>query len=256
MIYYFSATGNSEYIAKAVSEITGDKKLICINTELKKNLRRKYIQDTESVGFVIPVHYLNIPKIIEAFLDELTFLNYTAQYFYLILTYASFCGATDKNFSDILLSKGIILNSFFKIKMPSSYILGFSKTPKETRAGYIINKAGHMAAAAANMVLLKANNIDKPADFVTEPISNALNHMLLKYRSSARKFYADNNCTYCGLCEKICPDGCIVIIEKKPTWQNKTCAKCLACIHQCPKNAIQYGTVTRKKHRYYNPKAI
>jgi MinD superfamily P-loop ATPase len=64
-------------------------------------------------------------------------------------------------------------------------------------------------------------------------------------------FYATDDCTSCGLCEKLCNTGNI-IVDKKPSW-GSNCTGCLACIHCCPQRAVQYGKSTIKKGRYKNP---
>jgi len=39
----------------------------------------------------------------------------------------------------------------------------------------------------------------------------------------------------------------------KPQWIGDNCDCCLACLHRCPKQVIQYGKRTEKKGRYKNP---
>ena len=73
-----------------------------------------------------------------------------------------------------------------------------------------------------------------------------------KVNESDKSFYSDNNCTSCGICEKICPVNNIIIIDGKPQWQHK-CQQCLACINLCPEKSIQFGTKTLKTQRYHHP---
>jgi NAD-dependent dihydropyrimidine dehydrogenase PreA subunit len=37
-----------------------------------------------------------------------------------------------------------------------------------------------------------------------------------------------------------------------PVW-GKECTQCLACIHRCPVQAIEYGKATIGKRRYVHP---
>ncbi len=67
------------------------------------------------------------------------------------------------------------------------------------------------------------------------------------------KFYADERCIGCGLCAERCPQNVIVMRNGKPHWVKPTCQKCSSCISRCPKQAIQYGTATKKRNRYVNP---
>ncbi|WP_407057868.1 EFR1 family ferrodoxin [Gudongella oleilytica] len=57
----------------------------------------------------------------------------------------------------------------------------------------------------------------------------------------------------CGVCEKICPSGTITMNMKRPEWTEERCIHCLACLHRCPQNAIQYGRKTDGRGRYINP---
>jgi ferredoxin len=75
--------------------------------------------------------------------------------------------------------------------------------------------------------------------------------LFMAFTLSDKKFYADNNCISCGLCEKSCPEQNIQLdSQNRPVWLGH-CVKCLACIHRCPKKAIQYGNITQNMGRYF-----
>ena len=75
--------------------------------------------------------------------------------------------------------------------------------------------------------------------------------LFMAFTLSDKKFYADNNCISCGLCEKSCPEQNIQLdSQNRPVWLGH-CVKCLACIHRCPKKAIQYGNITQNLGRYF-----
>ncbi len=73
-----------------------------------------------------------------------------------------------------------------------------------------------------------------------------------RFAISTKSFFADEKCTGCGICEKVCSCGSIVVVEGKPKWGG-SCTQCLACLHYCPAKAIQYGETTENKGRYVNP---
>ena len=66
-----------------------------------------------------------------------------------------------------------------------------------------------------------------------------------------RWFSADETCDGCGACAKICPVSNIEMTEGTPHWLGH-CEQCFACLHWCPKEALQY---IRSKHqpRYHHP---
>jgi MinD superfamily P-loop ATPase len=73
-----------------------------------------------------------------------------------------------------------------------------------------------------------------------------------KVYASDKSFYANEDCTNCGICESVCPVNNIVLTEGLPQWQHK-CQQCLACINFCPENAIQFGTKSLETGRYHHP---
>ena len=60
---------------------------------------------------------------------------------------------------------------------------------------------------------------------------------------------AASNCIGCGKCAKLCPLNNIKLTDKKPVWGNQ-CTHCMACIGNCPVEAIEYGTITQEKRPY------
>jgi MinD superfamily P-loop ATPase len=75
--------------------------------------------------------------------------------------------------------------------------------------------------------------------------------MFNTFARSTRSFSVDDNCNSCGLCERICPIDAIELQNGRPVWVKKHCTQCLGCINRCPQRAIQHGTGTAKRGRYY-----
>ncbi len=68
-------------------------------------------------------------------------------------------------------------------------------------------------------------------------------------------FYADADCTGCGLCEKVCLSQKIRMVEDKPVWQEDVqCYFCYACFSFCPLQSVMVrGIYTKKGDRYCHP---
>jgi ferredoxin len=64
-------------------------------------------------------------------------------------------------------------------------------------------------------------------------------------------FAADEKCTGCGTCARVCAVGNIEIVHARPVWQNR-CENCLACYNWCPTNAI-HGALANKGYHYHHP---
>ncbi len=46
-------------------------------------------------------------------------------------------------------------------------------------------------------------------------------------------------CKSCGICESVCPDGCIYIIHDVYAIDYDFCKGCGICAHECPVEAIK-----------------
>ncbi len=67
-------------------------------------------------------------------------------------------------------------------------------------------------------------------------------------------FTAEETCTSCGTCAKVCPVQNISLENGRPVWQHR-CELCCACLHFCPVEAIQLGMMqgTKGRGRYRHP---
>jgi MinD superfamily P-loop ATPase len=65
-------------------------------------------------------------------------------------------------------------------------------------------------------------------------------------------FWVNAACDGCGTCAGVCPSGNIDLEDGRPTWKDH-CEICVACLHWCPRRAIQAGRATLKRKRYHHP---
>lgn len=49
-----------------------------------------------------------------------------------------------------------------------------------------------------------------------------------------------SRCILCGICQKCCPAGAIVVEKKERTWSIDPfrCVQCGSCVRQCPKDCL------------------
>lgn len=45
-------------------------------------------------------------------------------------------------------------------------------------------------------------------------------------------------CTGCGTCEDVCPNGCIAVYDDVATIDIEECNECEACVAECPEHCI------------------
>ncbi|MFX0070328.1 MAG: EFR1 family ferrodoxin [Candidatus Hermodarchaeota archaeon] len=244
-IYYFSGTGNSLYIAKKIAEKLNDCELIPISKIWQQD---NPSSEAERIGFIFPLYYLGLPAIIYDFVSK--FNVSSANYIFTLITSGGGGTGTALNqINKMLKKKSKLLNGSFCVRMPGNYIPMYNVPSKEEQKYYF----KHADEALDKIVeSIRKNETVKRKEHIQTIAKPVNKYFRNKVNNSDRKFYADENCNSCEICEKVCPVNNIKIIEGIPIWQHK-CQQCLACIHFCPQNAIQYGKKTSKRSRYHHP---
>lgn len=132
--------------------------------------------------------------------------------------------------------------------MPTNYVLGFN-IPVEKKQVKLFKKAEDKTEDIVKVIKSSRNKRDRETSFY-RIITNArgsYNKWMSDFENHDSKFFLeDEKCTSCGNCEKVCPVNNIVIKNKRPDWKHNGCEQCLACIHACGSEAIQYGEKTKK----------
>ena len=239
MIFYFSGTGNSKWVAEQVAERLGDQ---TVNMASSPPSETYTFEKGEKIGIVFPVYAWRAPDIVTSFVKS---LKPEGAYTYAISTYGGEAGHTMKK-----LSQHISLNSCFGIPMPGNYLIGNMDSEA------VIKEKKQKAEEKAEKI---CEHIKKESQlFDVHTGSKALlksNLAWWGFNTFARKtkpFTVDTGaCTGCGRCQIICPAKAISLNEKHPTWTKPECFQCLGCINRCPVCAIEYGNRTKGKVRYY-----
>ena len=249
MIFYFTGTGNSLYTANSIAFAQGEQ-LISIAKEMEQN-KGSYEYNlgvNELVGFVYPVYAWAPPKMVLEFIRKLKITG--DPYVFSLCTCGGEEGGTTKVLRKALAAKGLPLDSAFGIRMPNNYMLGFDVDSKSVETEKL--EAAEKKLIEINQIIEKRQkNIDHTIPGRFPALKTAIvNPMFYRFALNAGKFYADDNCTGCGICEKVCPVHTIKV-SGKPTW-GKNCTQCFGCINRCPVHAIQCGKGTVQKGRYHH----
>lgn len=254
MIFHFSGTGNSLWVAKQLGEAFNEK-LIAIADELNspENSFTYSLEEKETVFFVFPVHSWGPAALIKNFVEKIKLKNYNSQAVYIVCSCGDNCGDTDKIIEKMLLEKAITVNKVFSIQMPNTYILmkGFGIDYKELEKEKLEKAPRLITEIIENIRRGNSTDIYERGN-KTFLKSRIVYPLFIKYAIGKNKFFATDKCTSCKLCANICPTKTIEMKERKPVWKN-TCIQCTACIHRCPTQAIEYGNITQNQGRYHHP---
>lgn len=242
MIYYFSGTGNSRYIAEQLADKMTDRATFIPTADFNGY--------TDVIGFVFPIYSWGVPPIVLDFIESLPHCENRNIYSYMVATCGDDIGLSTEMLRDALTKKGITLNAAFSIQMPNTYVLlpGFDVDSTEVE-----NKKLKAAELRINEIANMLNNRKEVIDVTKGSIpwlkTKVVYPLFTKYGIDTKKWHTTIDCTGCGMCSKICPVSNISIVDGHPKW-GKQCVSCTACYHTCPHNAIKYGNLTTKKGQY------
>jgi len=247
-IYYFTGTGNSLKIAKILSDKLKECELVPIAKVWEDD---NLASSSEKVGFIFPLYYAGLPKIVYDFLSKIELAK--SNYFFSVITYAGDINTTPlQQIETILNTKSKTLSAGFHILMPNNYILGYD-VHSEARQKEYFEEANKNIETIRKTVEKNEKNLGKEIFEKRRIKSEKFNKDFREnVYGSDKSFYAEDTCTSCGICVNICPVNNIVLVEDIPQWQHK-CQQCLACINFCPEKCIQFGNKTLKTQRYHHP---
>ena len=152
-------------------------------------------------------------------------------------------------------ARGVELNAAFSLIMPESYLgLPFFNVDNAKKEKEKKEKA---AAELKGYIQEIANR--KPASHLVRGRWPRINSRLLggfftKYLVSDKKFKVDTDrCIKCGICASVCPTKNVIGgKDAEPQWKHDgSCLACFACYHHCPRHAIDYGSLTKRKGQYF-----
>ena len=236
-ILYFTATGNSLYIAKSMGG-----ELLSVPQMIKEGV---YEFTDEKIGIVFPVHGWGVPSYLVDFLKKATF---NCGYLFAVATYGIYSGAVAKHLIDIGSEAGFRFDYINRIKMVDNYLPGFDmKKQVEEEPKKEIEK--QLAAVKSDVAsdkkwILKENFLQKVSfnymkSRENKPFSKKRLKIHVYGEGINRYLQVDDTCTQCGVCTRVCPAGNISIDEKNgKITLGDTCFSCFSCVHHCPSNAI------------------
>lgn len=247
MIFYFSGTGNSDWVARQIAKVQ-DERLLSMAEEIGKG-REYTLSDGEKVGFVFPVYAWNPPKIVLRFIRQLKMNK--PEYLFFICTCGDDTGYTAQVFSSAVRKKGWQCMAGYSVTMPNTYVSlpGFDVDAEDVEERKMQNAVARIAfindELTARVQMKRFNCHEGVMPFTKTHILGPLFNAFLM---SPNPFHATEACIACKKCEKACPVHNIKV-DDKPKWGDN-CTHCLGCYHVCPLHAVQYGKATRTKGQY------
>lgn len=233
-IFYFSATGNSLFVAQRLQSILGGSVRYIPGYEGNG-------EEYEQVVIVSPIYSFGLPVHVYDFIPKLT----KKRPVWIVLNYGGMTGGADLFTYRYAMEHNLDIQGVFTVKMPENYTLTFSAP------SFYTNATLKAAPKAIDKVGVQIHNGEPhiPRRKRTKEKTYLKNrptwHLIVK------EFSISSDCTQCGKCIRLCPSQNISLKDGKITFADK-CVLCLGCYHRCPQKAIRYRN-SNKQDRYINP---
>ena len=243
MIYYFSGTGNSRWVARERARLTGDEAAdIAPLMEGKACIRPITAGPGERIGLVFPIYAWGAPKIVNEFVYSVSVS--ADAYPFAVCTCGDEAGlAMDK------LRRRYPWKAAWSVIMPNNYIPMYEVDGPELANSKVESARARLPEIAARInSRADANDIFRGKNALIK--STVVNAFFNAAAMSTEPFFTEDSCTSCGECERLCPRRAITLSNGRPVWTKPHCQQCMACIQRCPVHAIQYGEQTRGRGRY------
>ena len=172
-------------------------------------------------------------------------------------------------------SKGRRLDSFFVFTMPSGsepLVKGYASQMTEERIQRLESEMLSRLDSIQRVIVNQEINREEdtgaaspPPSFLVPfmPLIEAITPLLIplgKLVETNFEFYYGDNCTGCGLCERVCLAEKVKMADGRPAWQEEVqCHGCFACLNFCPEKSIQVESKwylkshTEQNGRYHHP---
>ena len=227
MVYCFSGTGNSQWVADKLQGLLAD--------------------SPDVYGLVFPVYGWGIPKVVSDYISKHIDAIQKSKYVYAVMT----CG-DDVGYADKVLRKALggRLDAVFSVQMPNTYVClpGFDVDDDDVAQAKVENTLKRLPSIA-ELIRQRGKRTDVVRGACAWLKTYVLRPVFNRFLVTDKYFHViQKQCTRCKRCVRGCPLGNMAMDEKgNIVWKHENCTGCLRCYHRCPTKAVQFGRFTKNK---------
>ena len=223
LVFYFTATGNSLFVARQLSDSP-----ISIPQVLKK---QELVYEADEIGIVCPDYAGAIPKIVQEFVAKATL---KAPYIFTIITYGNSPVNVAEWWDEYCKGKSVVNNYVQPILMVDNYLPVFDMNEQ-------IKIDKHVDESLAKIL----EDIGEHKNQIAAAEMGRFNKDILKrmqdqhFSMTAERLLElkKDRCIECMTCQKVCPHKNFSLSDGGLQFAGN-CEYCLACVHNCLQKAL------------------
>ena len=256
VVFYFSGTGNSKYIAERFSQ---EMKALCYSIEDEVDFSQ-LINSEEIIGFCYPIYGSRVPRNMRQFVQQ--FLpDLKGKKLIIFATQWLFSGDGARVLTDLFPENDIEVIYADHFYMPNnvSNIFLLGESPKKWIEKRFLKAEQKIMTICSDLKLgkVKRRGFSGFSRFLgslqgvpwqkdSKRVGLAPKSMEAKIAKSIR---VNGGCTSCSICVKACPVKNLKLDDKRIVHHNN-CIACYRCINICPEQAISVMFKAKPKWQY------
>lgn len=233
LIFYFTGTGNSLYVARQLAGENGQ--LLSIPQLMKRGL---FEFEAEEIGMVFPTYSNMPPRMVKQFMAK---AKLKADYFFAVPTFGAIKATAVENAAKFAARGGTTFN-YIKTILMVDVGLHFFDINKERAIDKHIPEQLEAIKADINS---RKNYIEETTDEEREFHNGLMAACQMNdeegfHMQAENRFNIDaDKCVGCGTCVEVCPHG-NYRFGNRGLETNGECDYCMSCVHNCPQKAITF----------------
>lgn len=257
LIFYFSATGNSLYVARELAKAVEGGKAVSIPSLMHSG---EYDFEADEIGFVMPLYGHMPPNMVREFIGR---AKLKAEYFFTVFTFGMRPGPVVAIWDEESSKAGYKMDYINVVQLADNWLHHFNMDDQKQ-----LDPEKHIPEHIRQI----ADDLDRHRHWLRPVVAEDWDaHVQFQKGSgiktedgfrmeASERFVITDRCVRCGVCINVCPRNNYRRVGDH-IETNGQCDYCLACIHNCPQKAIQFRPTTdpflkpeeNPNSRYRNP---
>ena len=240
LIFYFTATGNSLYVAR---ELAGESGQLLSIPQIIKDEHLDF--EADEIGFVFPDYAASAPLMVREFVSK---AHFKAQFIFSVITFGNFAANVADWWDDFCKEKGLQNHYINTLLMVDNYLPVFD-----------MNEQMKIDKKISENLTQIVNDIASHREYVSHvDADDRMKEWLKRLQENHFPMEAERllrlnteTCIACGTCAAVCPHGNFRMTDTHAEFSG-SCEYCLACVHACPQKALTLERERNPQARFRN----